>query len=360
MFDAFEYIDYLLRQWRVVAIAVVASLVLSLAASLLIPKRYTATAIIVIEPPGASDPRNTTTVSPMYLESLKTYERFATSDSLFARAAERFQLLHSGGSVESLKRRVLKVSKIRDTKILEISASLPDPKVAQSLAQYVAEETASLSKGASMAADREFVDEAEKQSAEARLRLDKAQNAWNILAVSGPLEALKSEIDSSVELQSALRQQLIDAEANVAEYQQQTDGQFAKEQLQSAKARAGLLEKRTQELARSIQEKSILLATRIAKRDELQTELRIAQSSYETISARLRDLRAGAGMHSERLRVIDPGIVPQRPSSPNVFLNVSVAVFLALIASITWLSLAFAYRRRPVGFEPEVARSRRG
>src|SRR6202035_566593 len=105
-FDAFEYVDYLRGRWRVMAAACGVALFLSLGVSLLLPKRYTATASIVIEPPGGNDVRLSTAVSPVYLESLKTYERFATSDTLFARAAERFHLLEpgTGQSIESVKR----------------------------------------------------------------------------------------------------------------------------------------------------------------------------------------------------------------------------------------------------------------
>ena len=129
-FDAFEYVDYLRRRWRVAAVACGVAMLLSLPLSLLMPKRYTATASIVIEPPGNTDARTAIVISPMYLESLKTYERFADSDSLFARAAEKFHLQEAGGAarpIESLKRGVLKVSKLRDTKIMEISVTLDGP-----------------------------------------------------------------------------------------------------------------------------------------------------------------------------------------------------------------------------------------
>src|SRR5437868_6880951 len=135
-FDAFEYVEYLRRRWRVIAAACGVALLIVLPVSLLLPKRYTATASIVIDPPGGSDARIATAVSAVYLESLKTYERYATSDSLFERAIQHFHLADSG-SAQSLKRRVLKVSKVRDTKLLEISATLPDPKLAQNLAQYL-------------------------------------------------------------------------------------------------------------------------------------------------------------------------------------------------------------------------------
>jgi len=361
-FDAFEYVEYLRRRWPVIAVACVVAGALSLTASLLLPKRYTATASIVIEPPGGADARSATVVSPVYLESLKTYEHFAASDSLFVGAAEHFHLVSPGGSqaIESLKRGILKVSKIRDTKILEISATLSDPKLAQGFAQYVAEETVNMNRGANLVADREFLDDAEKRAAEAQQRLDQAQKAQANLTATALIGALQADLDASVELQTKLRQDLLDAEANVAEYQQQGDGQFAREQLQAARARVSLLEKRSQELARSISEKSALVAKRTAKRDEVLAELRMAQAAYDSSAAHLRDLRGTAGTRGERLRVMDPGIIPQRPSSPNVFLNVAAALLVALVASIVYLSFAFSFRRRSVGFEPAVSRGMRG
>jgi uncharacterized protein involved in exopolysaccharide biosynthesis len=362
-FDAFEYIDYLRRRWRVAGIACGVAVLLSLPLSLLLPKRYTATASIVIEPPGNTDARTAIVVSPMYLESLKTYERFADSDSLFARASEKFHLQAGGAArpIESLKRGVLKVSKLRDTKIMEISVTLTDPKLAQSVAQYLAEETVSLSHGESLDADLESITEAEKQSVAIARRLSQVQQAWTSLTVREPVESLQGELDSSVEMQGKLRQQLVDAQANIAEYQEQgkTDSQFAREQLQSERAREGVLQKRLQELTRSIQELGSTMASRSAKRDALQNELKSAQTAAEAADTRLRELRAAAGSRGERLRVMDPGIVPQRPSSPNVPLNVAAALLLALTASILYLSFAFVMRRRAVGFEPTVTRGMR-
>jgi uncharacterized protein involved in exopolysaccharide biosynthesis len=297
----------------------------------------------------------------VYLESLKTYERFAASDTLFARAAQQFHLGGDGSpAIESLKRRVLKVAKLKDTKILEISATLADPKAAQSVAQFVANETVSMSRGENRTSDDAFVEAAQKQVVEAHDRLDRLQKAWAALASGAPVESLKGEIDAAVALQGQIRQQLVDAQANAAEYQlTQASGQFAREQLQASQARAAVLEKRLQELAAEIQQKSATLASRGAQRDTLQAELTIAQSLYEKDTGRLREMRATAGSHAEQLRVIDPGIVPQRPSSPNIPLNVGAALLLAVVASIVYLSVAFVARRRPVGFEPPVSRGMR-
>src|SRR5438094_3860105 len=90
--EAFRYIGYLRLRWRFVAASCLTALVLAAAVSLVLPSQYTATARIIIEPPAGADPRSAMAVSPIYLESLKTYEHFADSDSLFQKAASRLHL----------------------------------------------------------------------------------------------------------------------------------------------------------------------------------------------------------------------------------------------------------------------------
>ena len=51
-----------------------------------------------------------------------------------------------------------------------------------------------------------------------------------------------------------------------------------------------------------------------------------------------------AGTRNEHLRIVDPGIVPQRPSSPNVPLNVIAALLIAAVFSWLYLTVVFALR----------------
>jgi capsular polysaccharide biosynthesis protein len=345
--NAFEYVDYVCMRWRLIAAACVSAFVLSLGVSLLIPKRYTATASIVIEPPAGNDVRTATAVSPVYLESLKTYERFADSDTLFAGAVEHFHLASGENprTIESLKQQVLKVTKLRDTKILEISATLPEPELAQHFVRYVAEETVKLSRGESVATDREVIGEAEREATEDQQRLDRAQQAWSANAAREPSGASQAQIESDVDLAAKVHQTLIDARTDIAEYQEKPD--FVS-QLAGLRARAAELEKRSAELEKGIEQKSAVFSQRAAERQKLEVELKMAQTAGESSSARLRELRATAGTRGERLRVIDAGIVPQRPSSPNVSLNVLAALLLTLIALVVYLTLSFSYGRRRV------------
>ncbi len=98
-------------RWRLIAAACVSAVVLSLVVSLLLPKRYTATASIVIEPPAGNDVRTATAVSPVYLESLRTYERFADQRHAVCGRGGAFSSGVRTGSIESLKQQVLKVTK---------------------------------------------------------------------------------------------------------------------------------------------------------------------------------------------------------------------------------------------------------
>lgn len=347
-FDAYEYVDAMRQRWRVILIACVTAAVLAMVASLLIPKRYTATASIMIEP-GVNDARTSTAVSPVYLESLKTYERVAASDTLFARAVERFHLRDDGTqAIESLKRRVLKVNKLRDTRILEISVTLPDPKLAQQVVQFLTEETVNGSRNATLTSDNELVEETGKQLEQARTRLENAREKSAEIA-GDPVEPLRGDVDASTDLLAKMRQQLIDAQGDVAEYgareKDATDAPFVKQQLNAAKARMGLLQQRIAELQQTIKQKSEILGRRSVRSDEARMEVENAQAAYETVSNRFREVQAAAGTRGERLRIIDPGIVPQRPSSPNVFLNVLAALVIAFIASVVFVSLRFAIER---------------
>src|SRR5580658_3681611 len=102
--DGIQFARYVRRRWRVIAICCLSAMAFAGGISLLLPARYTATASILIEPPAGNDPRGATAVSPVYLESLKTYERFASSDTVFATAVDELKLKSKfeGANIESI------------------------------------------------------------------------------------------------------------------------------------------------------------------------------------------------------------------------------------------------------------------
>src|SRR5579863_749394 len=170
-------VAHIAEHWKIVAGVCGAAVLVSLAATLMLPKKYTAVTRIFIEAPAGSDPRTSTAVSPIYLDSLRTYELFASSDTLFLQAVEQFHLRRDSAPVDRLKKSILKVEVPRNTKILDISATLTDPKLAHELSLYLAQQTVKMNENASQQGDREFAADAERQYTAARSRMDAAQRA---------------------------------------------------------------------------------------------------------------------------------------------------------------------------------------
>jgi uncharacterized protein involved in exopolysaccharide biosynthesis len=335
-FDAFEFLDYLRQRWLVVASAAGVALLGTLAASLILPKRYTATVAILIEPPGSNDIRTATAISPVYLESLRSYEAIAAGDRLFAQAVQQFRLQDAEGRppIERLKRRVLKVSKPRDTRVLQIAVTLQDAKTAHAMAGYLAEQTVAFSRAANAAIDAASTENARRELTAARSRLELARQAAAAHAKLESADVLSSEVRSLVDLQADIQARLLAVETEGGEEQK------------TAAARAAALRKNAVEVSRKLAEKSALYSRRMASQREVDSDLNAAESAFEAASARVRDLEAAAGNRTESLRIIDPGIVPQSPSSPNVPLNLVIAVFLACASSLVYLSVRFSMRQR--------------
>ncbi len=340
-FDSFRYISYLKLRWREIAASASVAAILAVGISLLLPTRYTATARIVIEPPAGADVRSSTAVSPIYLESLKTYEQFASSDSLFQKAQQHFQL--SGGPIEALKRRVLKVEIVRNTRIMEISATLPDPRKAQALAKFLADATVELNRASMSDSDQEMLAGLEQQERDIRARLERSDAEWSTAFSHEPTSALEAAIEQWAMQRSTLEEQIQSEEVAIA-------GNATGEQSNPG---AQLAEMRRQlaELDRQNAEREKVLGARQAHRDQLSADRQAAQAALASIETRLSEARGQRGLRGERLQVIDPGIVPERPSSPNLPLNVMVALLAGLALPLLYFTLRFNFQERRASWD---------
>src|SRR5665213_2768046 len=219
-FDALDFAGYVRERWLIVAIACAVAVCLAFVVSSLLPRKYTATADILILPPEGSDPRAAMAVSPIYLESLKSYERFASSDTLFAKALDEVHAREGDGgdAIESVKRRVLKVTKPAGTALLEIGATLRDPKKAQALAQYVAEQTVKLNRSLDAQSSADLTNEFRIQLKGAKDRYTAAQQARDSFAASEPVESLENEVWDTSDLKVQIERDVAVARADLAEY----------------------------------------------------------------------------------------------------------------------------------------------
>jgi len=340
-FDPIEYLEYLRKRWRFTAVAVLLAGVAAMALCLLLPKQYTAVATLIIEPPGG-DPRSATAVSPIYLESLKSYEAFASSDSLFAKACQKFHLLDgkTAPSLESFKRRVLRVDKLKDTTVLEVGVTLTDPAQAQALVEYLAQETVALDRNIARAGEQELLDNLRRQVEAARKELDEART--EAASAAGPDAVLEGEVESLQERKAGAETRRIEANMTVAEIAAR-EGQES-----SGAGRAGItaLTADIAAMQRDLDAKSATLAALHARRQRADDRLHGAEDVFEGAAKRADEASASAMLRTEQLRIVDPGIVPQSPSFPNLPLTAVSAVAISAVACLVWLTLQFGFTRQ--------------
>ena len=271
-FQLLKYFGHLRRRILLLLAICGSALFLALGTSLLLPRKYTATARILIDPPAGADQRML--INPVYLESLKTYEVLASSNHLFSKAVDHFRLPHSK-PIDQFEHSVLKVTIPRNTRILEIAATLPDARAAQAFTLYLAQQVVELSRLSTSETEQDLIAHAEKGLGDARARMQDAERTW-------------------AELESAPVNQT---------------------------------------------------ASRSAQIDVAQTQRDAARNAFEAAQRRLQEARLGAGYRGERMTIIDPGVVPERASSPNIPLNLVVALLVSLIAALFYLALEFNYGR---------------
>jgi uncharacterized protein involved in exopolysaccharide biosynthesis len=82
----------------------------------------------------------------------------------------------------------------------------------------------------------------------------------------------------------------------------------------------------------------------MAHRDRVEAERKSGQAELTAAETRLREARSEAGYRGERMRIIDPGIVPQRPSSPNLILNLLAAMLAGLVLPVLYLAVEMNYQ----------------
>ncbi len=341
-FDPVDFGRFALHHWRPVAISIAAAALVSLAVSLVVPKKYTATASLIIDLPAASDPRAAGALSPVYLESLRTYEHFASSDTIFLEATQQLGIRRDK-SLESMKASVLRISKPANTRILEISATWNDPRGAQRLAEYLAKRTVELNRSLAQRSSNDVLAGAEAAVKAATERLDRAVRQSDEFARTRPQEALQAKIQNLSELQFDVGRDLQMSDARLQELKGRSDSDSERE-IAGLQARIATLEQRDRVLAGQISDSSAELAVLRTTRLNLDAATDSARKEVDAATHRLDDARASAPYQGERLSVLDPGIVPERPSFPNLPLNVAIAFLLSAGGSLFRMVVLYARR----------------
>jgi capsule polysaccharide export protein KpsE/RkpR len=190
--------------------------------------------------------------------------------------------------------------------------------------------------------------DAERQVAEARQAFDRAHQAWEDAVVKGPVDQIDAQLQADVELRGKLGAELYAAEADLAEMEASS---AREEDLRAPRARLDKLRAAMKRVEETIAREQELSSTRTARANKLESDRKSAETMLRAAESRLRDARATSGYRGERLTIIDPGIVPERPSSPNTALNVGAAAFAAFVLSALFIVLQASYRSQRLPYD---------
>jgi hypothetical protein len=167
--------------------------------------------------------------------------------------------------------------------------------------------------------------------------LEKARAESAAVTAAGSESVLEGEAQGLADLRARTEAQRIEANLTLADSVARGDQEGAA----SARARVAALAADVASLQRDIDAKASALAALRARRMHADDVLRASELTFENARGRVQEVISSTRFRSEQLRVVDPGIVPQRPSSPNILLTVAAAVTLSLVACLIWLTLQF-------------------
>src|SRR5580658_2713406 len=135
--DPLAFLSALQKRWKRVAAVAMGAGLLALVVSLLLPKKYEATTLLMIQP-AMGGPAPSAAMSPAYLDSLRSYEQFVESDGVLENLLRETHLSEEF-SGERFRRSALRVTLTKGTRIVEVAVRLGDPQKAHEVALRLAE-----------------------------------------------------------------------------------------------------------------------------------------------------------------------------------------------------------------------------
>ncbi len=306
-FTGVEFLAYVWRERRVPMIACVVAVALAAGVTYFIPKRYTATAKILIEPPAGNDPRSATAVSTVYLDSLKTYVDLVSTDTLFVGAIDKLGLhkQYEGALIEDLKHRFLTVSKPVNTTLIEVSATLSDPIEAQRLAQTIAEDAVALNVSIDRQSNEDLAREPDRVYHDAKARRERAEQAQAAFLKETSVLALDQQVTAGSGLRTQVNLDLAREKTSLASYKGQQTGalpddapaskSWTDSQISSSGARIRDLETQQAQLEEFLDSKVPVIEKLKRQEEAIGAELRAARVEEESATTRLREIQSSAG-----------------------------------------------------------------
>jgi succinoglycan biosynthesis transport protein ExoP len=162
------------------------------------------------------------------------------------------------------------------------------------------------------------------------------------------VDDLQNAIFQASQLRAGLEERIANQKLDLA------DAATSTREQNNARTRLQELQRQLEILNRDTSDKEKMLARRLAHKEQLEAERKANLTALEAVEKRVRETRDDLGYRGERLSIIDPGVVPERPSSPNISLNLSIALLLGLVLPLVYLALELSYQQQRAGARRDV------
>ncbi|MBI3154201.1 MAG: chain length determinant protein EpsF [Burkholderiales bacterium] len=420
-----QFLSVLRARWWVVLLVLALTVGTTVAVSLLLPKQYTASASVVVD--FKPDPVSAVVFGGMPSPAvMATQVDILNSERVAMRVVRNLRLADNPdvraqwqeategeGTIEqwliALFRKSLLVEPSRESSVINVAYTAPDPRFAAGLANAFVEAYTQTSLELRVDPARQFSGFFDVQLKEHRDRLESAQNKLSAYQKQHGIIASDERLDVETQRLNELSSQLVALQAVAAgSVSRQAQAQGAADQMQellnnpllnNLKAEIGRIEARLQELSSRLGDRhpqvvetratldalqkrfdaesrrvaggvrvtSNIDSSRVAQartsmdaqrervlrmkavRDEgmlLQRDVESAQRAYDNIQARQVQTNLESQTTQSSVHTLTQAVPPVEPSSPNLLLNTALAIFLgSLLAVGTALLLELLDRR---------------
>lgn len=223
----------------------------------------------------------------------------------------------------------LTVEPLRDSRVVNISYEAFSPRRAAEIANAYAEAFIATTLELSTEPARRNAEWFDEQLKVLRARLEQAQARLTAFQQDKGIVALDERLGTEQSRLADLSSSLVDAQDELYDVRSRQLGQNHPEYQRAIQ--------RERSLRNSLEEQKRRILELRSQRDELEAlarEVEVEQQTYEATLQNYYNSLLESQFNQTNISVLTPALPPQRPSSPNVLLNVLSAIVLGLIISL--------------------------
>ena len=300
------------------------------------PRIFGAKTLLLVSESRITEP-DTKVSNFVYYELLKTYETLVANDFLIQKIMENFGLQKAPHqlSVETLKR-MLQVSLVKNTRLLEVSVEFPDARMAADIANFFARQAVDLNEEMNAKDRQKVIMFFQKEMAQIQQNLESSNNRLaefnrtsGIEKIEESVRSLSGQVSQDQTRLSRLKVELSGRLARGAVRLAETDPEVLalKAEVQTLQQ---VLLAHTRELDEVIQKKT----AKEGILSQLSAENNLASENYSALGKRLQEASLRISARTIELQQVAPALPPERPLRPRTPFNILLGAAFGFLASV--------------------------